>query len=717
MRLSNPDLMFFRVAVLATLCGLAACKPPAPQAAPEESPFLNTGEGVAYVGDAACAQCHEKLVASYQTHGMAQSYYPLTAGNAVEAWPGTPVYHRGTNLYYRAYRANGKYYQEEYRMEGGRKTHELVREMKYVMGSGSAARTYFDEENAWYHQLPLSWYTQEKKWDFSPGYRQANARFDRLVPTRCMTCHNAYPDAVPFTEGKYTRVPQGISCERCHGPGALHVEERLASPDVEGVDYTIVNPEHLPFARRMDVCGQCHLQSAVSLLREGQDAFSFRPGMALDAYQSLYAVAGKEDEGRIRVISHSERMQRSACFVASRTMDCVTCHDPHEGFRDKGPAYFNDTCLGCHAPAALEARFAGTPAAPDHQPQSNCTGCHMPKVSAVEAPHSSFTDHWIRVVKSVPAPPDAPRADVELVPYFARDQQPDRAAALYAGMAYVVYGQQQGSRQALEKGARQLEKALEGEEGAGEAYYLLGFARYQLGEVRAALPALEKARALGPRVPERLNTLALAYEATGAAPGQVLPLYEEALRIQPALAEVRVNYGRYLEKVGRLDAAAAQYDAARRERPWLETAYYNLGTLRLQQGDAAGAEALLQQAVRLDPDNAQARGNLGLLLAGTGRAAQARVQFEAALRADSSSIVALGNLGTFYLNEGQPDRARPLLEKAVARNPAFLDGLVNLAILHLQQGRAAEAGDYARRVLLINPDEPRARQILAVLGG
>ena len=74
-------------------------------------------------------------------------------------------------------------------------------------------------------------------------------------------------------------MPLGIGCERCHGPGALHVEARLANPEAEGPDYTIVNPKHLSLDRRLDVCQQCHLEGTIMLLRDGQTAYSYRPGM------------------------------------------------------------------------------------------------------------------------------------------------------------------------------------------------------------------------------------------------------------------------------------------------------------------------------------------------------------------------------------------------------------------------------------------------------
>ena len=38
-----------------------------------------------------------------------------------------------------------------------------------------------------------------------------------------MTCHNSFPHFTLGSENKYQNVPSGIDCERCHGPGELHV--------------------------------------------------------------------------------------------------------------------------------------------------------------------------------------------------------------------------------------------------------------------------------------------------------------------------------------------------------------------------------------------------------------------------------------------------------------------------------------------------------------
>ncbi len=286
-------------------------------------------------------------------------------------------------------------------------------------------RTYLTEENGRLYQLPLTWYTQandgEGRWGLSPGYEEQNARFDRTVPDRCMACHNGISEPVPFADGKFASLAEGIGCEQCHGPGDLHVEARTANPEApDSMDVTIVNPKWLSIDLRLDVCQQCHLNGEVSVLREGETAYSYRPGRPLSAHRAIFALEG-DDPNRVSVISHSDRMKESACFIESASMDCVTCHNPHEGFRDKGPEYFNATCQTCHDPTELASSMPTPDLEVQHQVTANCFSCHMPKVEADDVPHASFTDHKIRVVEG-----DVIEGTVQagaLTPYFDRTER------------------------------------------------------------------------------------------------------------------------------------------------------------------------------------------------------------------------------------------------------------------------------------------------------
>lgn len=704
---------------------LVACQPSEQRETPSsgnaaERTFRNVHGDATFVGDETCFTCHEEIYRGYQEHGMAKAYYPLTSENAVEDWNQAPLYHQRGDFFYRAFEENGRFFQEEYRLNNaGNQTHRLVRELRFVVGSGNAARTYLTEQNGRLYQLPLTWYTQGSIWGFSPGYEEGSSRFDRLVPERCMACHNGYSEAVPFAEGKYAQVPHGIGCERCHGPGSLHVDERLATPEpASEIDDTIVNPARLALDLRMDICQQCHLNGAVSILREGREAFDFRPSEPLAAHVAIFS-KDQDASNAIDVISHVDRMELSACFTETlaqgQPMECITCHNPHEGFRDKGPSYFNNTCMTCHSVTSLEERLAASPAQDDHTANANCFSCHMPRVTAEDTPHATFTDHWIRVVNESPAvEPIVAHERVELKPHFNEDEGTSQGA-LYEGMAYIVYARQQGSQADMEKGIGLLEAALATDPEHGEAQYLLGFAHMQLGQAEAAIPALEASVRLDANIPERLNTLAQAYEAVGRDPVRIARLYRRALTIQSALTDIRINYGRFLEKQGQLDDAIAQYQQAIAEQPWLPTAHYNLGTAFLQKGDAEAAEASLREALALNPDEALALSNLGLLYATQGDSETARDYFERAVEVAPENASVLGNLGAYYLNTEQLDQAIAALERAVAADNQYIDGIANLALAHFRNDNMAAAQQYAQQALAINANHPLARQILDAL--
>lgn len=532
-----------------------------------------------------------------------------------------------------------------------------------------------------------------------------------------MACHNDVSDPVPFVEGAFREIAHGIGCERCHGPGDLHVEERLIDPEpADSIDYTIVNPAHLSLDRRLDVCQQCHLNGTISLLREGKEAFGFKPSQPLAAHIALFDLE-TDEVGTISVISHADRMRMSPCFQESAGMDCTTCHNPHEGFRSSGPAYFNQTCIACHPAGALQQAVPAALQA-EHGPDGSCFACHMPKVEAEDAPHSSFTDHYIRVVEPeervVAVTAEAPEEEVVLEPYFERDRG-SAEGAVYEGMAYVAYGRQQARPEVMRAGAERLAEALRAQPEIGEGQFLLGFARMQLGEAAAAIPPLEEAVRLGPGVPERLNALAQAYEQTGRNPADIERLYREALTIQPALADVQVNYGRFLETQGRLSAAEHAYRAAIEVEPWLEAGHYNLGTLLLRQGQPEAAAEHLAEAIRLDPDHVDALVNLGILRASQGQVAEAGTLFEQAVKAGPEHPNALANLGTYHLQRGAPAEAAEVLQRAVTAAPRHVDATANLALAYYQLGRTQEARQYAEAALRLNPRQATAQQILQAL--
>ena len=571
-----------------------------PEPPDEPSPaFRNVDRPTAYVGDASCSSCHAREASVYRQHAMSRSFHRWTPGSRVEPALATPLENKPTGLTYTVAEEGGRLFQVE-RLTGpdGRRLHELRRRIDWVMGSGEVARTYFTEENGRLFQLPLTWYRQHG-WDFSPGYEINNARFDRLLPDRCLSCHASYPRTLPALEGKFAEVRPGIGCERCHGPGALHVQERRAGAKRDSAfDRSIVNPARLPLQRRMETCEQCHVHTAVTVPREGRNDFSYMPSQPLRDQYAFFKTRGSID-----IVSHADRLRQSACFVATRAtpkpLECATCHNPHLPPSDA--AARNQPCQTCHAPSALQQRLTRSASLGDHGPAANCVSCHMPRVQERAVPHGSFTDHWIRDPNPNAAMPAVQGfEDGPIAPFFDRDRKgPD--APIYRGMGGIVYATLANDGRTLRETASALDVALRRDSLRGDAQFLLGVAYHQLGNEEGAIRALERSVRADSNRPDRLRALAQAYQRAGRPPASIDGLYRRALDVQPALAWIRADRADYLRSQGRLDEAAAEYRSALAEQPSLAVGWFNLATLLAEQGRAHESSTAFQRAVGLDP--------------------------------------------------------------------------------------------------------------------
>src|SRR5207248_2480763 len=131
-------------------------------------------------------------------------------------------------------------------------------EVSFVLGSGTRGESYLVADDGYLFQSPISWYREKGLWDLAPSYRERNQHFDRPVIPECLFCHCNRAEPVENTLNRY-REPifrgEAIGCERCHGPGELHVRRQQESATEPGnLDDTIVNPSRLDPPLREAVC-------------------------------------------------------------------------------------------------------------------------------------------------------------------------------------------------------------------------------------------------------------------------------------------------------------------------------------------------------------------------------------------------------------------------------------------------------------------------------
>jgi hypothetical protein len=158
----------------------------------------------------------------------------------------------------------------------------------------------------------------------------------------------------------------GISCEKCHGPGAGHVARRRSpSSPRTPAEAAIINPARLSRERQMDVCALCH----AGIGRALAPSLSFVPGDVLGHYldfPQLAPGAHLDVHG-----SQVQLLERSRCFQSSPAMTCTTCHDVHTPQRDL--AAFAPQCLTCH-----KVESCRTFPKLGHKIDRQCITCHMP---------------------------------------------------------------------------------------------------------------------------------------------------------------------------------------------------------------------------------------------------------------------------------------------------------------------------------------------------
>jgi protein O-mannosyl-transferase len=140
-----------------------------------------------------------------------------------------------------------------------------------------------------------------------------------------------------------------------------------------------------------------------------------------------------------------------------------------------------------------------------------------------------------------------------------------------------------------------------------------------------------------------------------------------------------------------------------------------LGELELAAGNLSEAIQHFESGRDTDGSNSEIRLSLGRAYLQAGRLHAAEAEYREALRLDSTSADALNGLGVALGVQKRFDEALQHMEKALEFAPKRRDIHNNMATLALQSGDRNKARSAYLKMLLLDPEDARARAALAEL--
>ena len=661
----------------------------------------------AYVGEAACAGCHAKEAEewSHSHHALAmqRSDDKTVLGNFNDA--------RFTNgpVTSRFYKKDGKYYVRTDGPDGQLRDYDLPYTFgvsplqQYLvpfpggrlqsLGIAWDSRTREQGGQHWFHLYPgqkltpadpIHWTGRNQTWNYM-----------------CADCHSTnlrrnYNLASNTYATTWSEI--NVSCESCHGPGSIHVEQ-AQSHSKKKTEYASTN---LPVDLRshgggwelakpgdatmhwngparshneIETCAPCHS-------RRRPITGDYVPGQHfLDAYvPSLLTEGVYYADGQIL-----EEDYEYGSFLQSKMyqegVTCSDCHDPHSG---KLPLVnMNAVCGKCH----LFSKFDTA----EHHHHSKgsagatCVNCHMPMRTYMVV--DARRDHSFRV----------PRPDVSVAydtPNACSQCHKDKSAKWAADTVAKWYGPNRRHE------ARFVEALDAGRRG-------LVVAEKNLASLieDSAQPAIARATALT-LLPQYLSPASLPAVQKGLADPDELVRSAAVQALEPLAPPERVRFAAPLLT----DPVRAVRIAAARVLAGTPPNLLQDGQ-KLDLNNAISELVASENATTERPEN---HVNLASLYLQMGRAADAEDELKTALRLDPNFVPAMVNLADLYRTEQRDDEGEKWLETAIALAPNAAEPIHALGLLKVRQKNYPEALNLLGKAAALQPGDARYSYVYAV---
>lgn len=204
---------------------------------------------------------------------------------------------------------------------------------------------------------------------------------------------------------------------------------------------------------------------------------------------------------------------------------------------------------------------------------------------------------------------------------------------------------------------------------------------------------------------------------------QARAIYERVLAAAPRHADAWHFQGLLKYQCGDVEAGIRDVQEALKYAPEYADAYANLAIMQLDQRDYSAAERSLKRALILTPKAIPPRVTLARLYRALGRASESEKLLREALQLDPAatgvecqSTIHCG-LGNALLSQGRLEEAVEHYKRAIGIKPEARELRAALGHALCRLGWFEKAADEYRAMLARDPDDVRARHLLAACGG
>ncbi len=289
-----------------------------------------------------------------------------------------------------------------------------VNDVALVYGSRWKQR-YFKKVGDDYFPFPAQWDVMNEMWrpymvadgtDWWTAFYPPD-NFQRPTGPLCDGCHS-----VNYNIETKTVTEWNVGCERCHGTGSVHVQQKTRA--------TILNPARMDYVRANDTCIQCHSQGQPVTNPIAGKYWDWPVGYHVGLNLADFWKLEEHELGETTFThfpngtGHKNRMQGNdyvKSLMYERGVTCFGCHDPHGSENEsilRAPV--TEVCSSCHSPSSPNGPRAATIEEHTHHKAdstgSQCVACHMPRIEQTIA-NVNVSSHTFQFAS--PAHTDATR--------------------------------------------------------------------------------------------------------------------------------------------------------------------------------------------------------------------------------------------------------------------------------------------------------------------